>query len=726
MRVIKLGLLVGWSQGVRCSLRSVRENKAFLLLISLFLALRFANLLTSVEAVSWEEELYRGTIAKELIEGLKVSLWDYQADPYSGGSLVVGALTVPFFLLLGPNLFALKMVPLLFSLLALISLFLFLNRFFDPKIALLACSFYVFCPPSFTALSLVAMGFHTESVLLSVVMIFCFYRFLFEDRNRVFFVMLFGLLGGIGFSFTYITAITFLACLMTWCLLDRESFLGKPVLLFLGSVLVGLLPWIFYNATHGLGGLHYIDRAMRKGFLSASSGGWGICESPGRKFRKLAKLVLLTIPASFSFQSFLRIPGTALSFSYYCLVMLLFLPFYFQGSKKLLPILKDALKRGRVSQQSFDQAKTIPFLLYPLLFLFIYGASCLPANISFIHFMGSRYFAPLYLFAFPLMAITLRRNKRIELFLIPILALGVLGQGSLILRESFGRAFHYRGYSYFPLGELWAKNPFRFPEEFRKLSQRSEQFKDLDGRYFYWGLVKGSFWEASADGDFQMYRDVKRAMEMLEEVPPSYRPYFFEAWGGSFRRQDDNDFDHIGSFAKFIPENERDYFYHGLAQSVASRVPLPSEYLASIKRLDPRYQRAFYFTLGSSIYVKHWRMLNQMLEEGLNVIEDLGPQERAWVWRGIGGGAWAHQWYCLQLSVQCTDKPVDFILTEAPSNSYRDISWGIGWQVRASRFLEDRTRALDWIQRLPREVGPGALQGLEAFEKWYRIAPLEG
>ena len=61
------------------------KKRAFVLLVFSFLVLRLGILLTSVEytSPSWLDEAYRGTIAKELIEGLKVPLWDYQSEGWA-------------------------------------------------------------------------------------------------------------------------------------------------------------------------------------------------------------------------------------------------------------------------------------------------------------------------------------------------------------------------------------------------------------------------------------------------------------------------------------------------------------------------------------------------------------------------------------------------------------------------------------------------------------------
>lgn len=95
---------------------SALKNRLLFIFIFLFLALRLTTLLTAVEEVSWSEELFTGVLPREWMHNWKLPIWEYQASERHSGSLLVGALATPFFLLFGPNLFALKLVPLLFSL----------------------------------------------------------------------------------------------------------------------------------------------------------------------------------------------------------------------------------------------------------------------------------------------------------------------------------------------------------------------------------------------------------------------------------------------------------------------------------------------------------------------------------------------------------------------------------------------------------------------------------
>ena len=61
-------------------------------------------------------------------------LLDYQAYPHSGGTLVAGILTTPLFMLLGPSLISLKVLPLLFSLGTLLLWYFFLIKYADKEV----------------------------------------------------------------------------------------------------------------------------------------------------------------------------------------------------------------------------------------------------------------------------------------------------------------------------------------------------------------------------------------------------------------------------------------------------------------------------------------------------------------------------------------------------------------------------------------------------------------
>ena len=92
-----------------------KQKRIFLLFLSLFLIFRISILLTSLDEIYDSEELYRGAIANEIIEGTSLPIMDYLYTDYEGGSLVTGIVAVPFFLLFGKSYFSLKMATFIIS-----------------------------------------------------------------------------------------------------------------------------------------------------------------------------------------------------------------------------------------------------------------------------------------------------------------------------------------------------------------------------------------------------------------------------------------------------------------------------------------------------------------------------------------------------------------------------------------------------------------------------------
>src|SRR3989441_5153164 len=113
------------------------------------------------------DELYVGTIAQELVTGPTLPFAEYRANNFSLGTLVIGALVAGFFRLFGPTLFALKLAPLLVSTLALVFWYWTIQRYASERVAGYFAMLFCFSPPVFTAYSVTAMGFHSESIVFS-------------------------------------------------------------------------------------------------------------------------------------------------------------------------------------------------------------------------------------------------------------------------------------------------------------------------------------------------------------------------------------------------------------------------------------------------------------------------------------------------------------------------------------------------------------------------------
>jgi len=201
------------------------------------------------------EELYRGTIAQELVTGLTMPFTEYRADNYAGGSLVIGALAAGFFRLFGPTLFALKLAPLLVFALALVFWYWTIQRYASERVAGYFAMLFCFSPPVFTAYSVTAMGFHSESIVFSALTVFLLFKMLSDEMDSPTFPALLGLTAGFGLWFCYTYGLTLMAMLGFWFWHDRGILRRRRVLWFALGFVVGFSPWISMNLQNNFSGL---------------------------------------------------------------------------------------------------------------------------------------------------------------------------------------------------------------------------------------------------------------------------------------------------------------------------------------------------------------------------------------------------------------------------------------------------------------------------------------
>ena len=253
-----------------------KDNIILFILLFLFLAMRLW-ILSSGIFMSHEDELYNGTITREILKGLKIPLFDYHSEPYAGGTLVVGILAVPFFYFFGSSYFSLKLVALTLSLGSLIICFILLKRHFSLKAATIAGLLFIFPPSLYTDSSLITLGNHGESIFFTILTTFLFFEIFFNgqdnpianNKRSYFLIFLFGMVSGFSLYFSYIYLYTLLTCFFLWFVFDRTFFMKKSFLIYCLSFLTGFIPWLYYNITHSFMGItvmadRYAGRALQK------------------------------------------------------------------------------------------------------------------------------------------------------------------------------------------------------------------------------------------------------------------------------------------------------------------------------------------------------------------------------------------------------------------------------------------------------------------------------
>ncbi|HVO33671.1 MAG TPA: glycosyltransferase family 39 protein, partial [Elusimicrobiota bacterium] len=208
------------------------------------------------------EEPSRGTIALDMLHRLPYPWIAYRADEYSGGSIVVGAITAIFFRLFGPTAFALKLTPVLLFTLTLILWYRLIERETDAPTAVAFGLLFTFAPPLLMRYTLTNMGFHSESCFftaLTLWLLFDLHRS--GDRPAWEFVAL-GFVAGFGLWFTYIFALTLAAGSVLWVVRFRRDWSRKDLTLLAGGFVLGFYPWIKANVFGPVNGCFIGEQAV--------------------------------------------------------------------------------------------------------------------------------------------------------------------------------------------------------------------------------------------------------------------------------------------------------------------------------------------------------------------------------------------------------------------------------------------------------------------------------
>src|SRR3989441_3305935 len=384
------------------------------------------------------EELYRGTIAQELVTGLKLPFTEYRADNYSGGSLVIGALAAGFFLLFGPTLFALKLAPLLVFTLALAFWYWTIQRYAGERVARYFALLFCFSPPLFTAFSVMAMGFHSESIFFSALSLFLLFRMLSDETSSLAYPVLLGLTAGFGLWFTYIYGLTLLAMLGFWFWYDKGGLWRPHMLWFVLGFLVGFSPWIVINVQNHFAGLVIYDVAIWKHFGLEHL--WDGLAHP----RKLAPYEFFANIASDDPR---HLPRRAVNLLYSLLL--------------LGPILTAGVLRLRTGRSDPAGANpTRPTLEgFAILYVVVFALA-----LQFSDFKATMYHLPAYPFLFFLVAHSLARcqdsfplvGKKIQtVFVSSVVVLALGTHAPLLSLDRSGVALSAKGYSYALMPDIY-------------------------------------------------------------------------------------------------------------------------------------------------------------------------------------------------------------------------------------------------------------------------------
>lgn len=213
---------------------------------------RVAVLMLGFDGTYYWEESFRVLAATSIWRGWGLSLYDLQADPYAGGSLVMSVLAVPAVAVFGPTLTALKLTGIAWTAAGFMAWMVLAWKHVGRAAAHGFAALFVLAPPLFLLFNLLVMGSHWETVTLAGLQWLLVAAYVRDEPAKTGRLVAWGVVAGLGIWFTYVSALVLAAGVVFALAGGRLPARRWPLLAL--AVLAGLLPWIAYNlATTGSG-----------------------------------------------------------------------------------------------------------------------------------------------------------------------------------------------------------------------------------------------------------------------------------------------------------------------------------------------------------------------------------------------------------------------------------------------------------------------------------------
>jgi hypothetical protein len=274
----------------------ISTGRFIVLYVLVFVLHRGMLLALGFDGVFYWEETYRLIVAESLLKGWSIPWTDLQADPYSGGSLVMAALAMPVVGVFGESVMALKWVALSWNAVGMACWLLLVDRYFGRKTAWFFGWAFLCAPPLFITYNLITMGSHAELVTLIGIQYLLAFRYIYGARRSVPCLLAWTAFAGASIWFGYVSSLA-LAGLLTIALATGALPVRRWPIAALGLG-IGLTPWIVYNIVTAGSGLHVVVST----FSGTGPGQSGVAAYTV----KLAHLLVTGLPAGLGYHDVRR------------------------------------------------------------------------------------------------------------------------------------------------------------------------------------------------------------------------------------------------------------------------------------------------------------------------------------------------------------------------------------------------------------------------------------
>ncbi|MFN0242051.1 MAG: ArnT family glycosyltransferase [Planctomycetota bacterium] len=342
------------------------------------------------------EELIRGSAARDFLRGTLMPFQDYQVNDFSGGSLVVAIVAVPFFAVLGPTVVALRLAALVFAVLGAVLVFLILDRFVSRRAAWLGGLLMALAPPGYALLSCITYGTHVENIVQGLVLVYLFLILMREKPGHVGLSFVYGLVTGFAVYFGFGILLVVALLVAFEFAHDKLFFARRAFCARVAGFAIGFAPYWIYKANHRLTETAIYNRSFLDHFF----------EEQARRPRGpvLRELVARDLPESVYLPSSLGVSGLTLGRAVWIVLAFLVAWIAWNHRAAIVALVRNAF-RLRSDARALDPA--VVFLAYVPLFVVAFVFSDFQIDDRRHWVVSYRYLMPLYPFVFLLAAIAL-------------------------------------------------------------------------------------------------------------------------------------------------------------------------------------------------------------------------------------------------------------------------------------------------------------------------------
>ena len=597
------------------NLKFNKKVKILFILLFIYILVRLFFLF-SVNLYNLEESRV-GTITHELIIGPSLPIFDYPflLGMHYPGRLLSGFLTVPFYLIFGESGISIKLMLLTLSAGIFCLVYVFLERFFSKKAAVITALLMIFSIPVYTMSTLSQGGPHLENAFFEILIMFLFYNIFFGKKQNIKSFILFGLACGFAIFVNPASLVMIFTCLLFWFIFDKMFFLRKSFLAFILSFFMGLIPFIYYNIFYKSVGLFY--RGYHGFFLLKVLGNELSFFRIVNILSKFKNFILYDLPNSFMFNDVFFINSKVFSHTYLFIFIFTFTFILYLRKKSILKIFLSIFTKNKNKINPLE-IKEIFILVYIIVFFLIYSISSFWVDTSGFGANGYRYLITFYVFIFIIISLFLtkmwnNKKKFISIFLLILLIIfSLTGNLNLVSFQDIGKGIFYKPYSYLHLGHL---------NEGRQCQYLNENYKSLCyGGYAF--FVKCRLTQFNID----------HAIKEINEISDDYKGMWYKGLGHflyCYRPDDMNAYDLILNKSD---ERYKYYFYRGIGIIYGEEKLKNSPFEFQQDDLKPYFKQAFFEGFGESI----GEYLGVIPTQAIRQCNKVDEEYRPYCFKGLG------------------------------------------------------------------------------------------